>query len=85
MFELYEAYTPVDSPGATGVPAVKLEVTNLANSRSAIVRINDRGPFVGGRIIGVSIGVAGKLDFVGRGVVPLSNRELLEPSLRRDQ
>lgn len=61
-----------------------VEVTNLANNRSAIVRINDRGPFVRGRIIDVSIGVAGKLDFVGRGVAHC-RIEVLEPSLRRDQ
>ena len=47
-----------------------VEVTNLSNERSAIVRINDRGPFIQGRIIDVSIGVAKKLDFVGHGVVP---------------
>ncbi|MEX2578490.1 MAG: septal ring lytic transglycosylase RlpA family protein [Verrucomicrobiales bacterium] len=47
-----------------------VEVTNLANDRSSVVRINDRGPFVPGRIIDVSIGVARKLDFVGTGVTP---------------
>jgi len=47
-----------------------VEVTNLNNNRSAIVRINDRGPYKPGRIIDVSIGVAGKLDFVISGVVP---------------
>jgi rare lipoprotein A len=33
-------------------------VTNLRNGRSVIVRINDRGPFVGGRIIDLSFGAA---------------------------
>ena len=33
-------------------------VTNLRNGRSVIVRINDRGPFVGGRIIDLSYGAA---------------------------
>lgn len=47
-----------------------VEVTNLNNNRSAIVRINDRGPYIAGRIIDVSIGVAGQLDFVNSGVVP---------------
>lgn len=47
-----------------------VEVTNLKNNRSEVVRIIDRGPFVRGRIIDVSIGVAEKLDFVGNGVAP---------------
>src|SRR5687768_15626583 len=36
----------------------KLRVTNVANGRSVIVRINDRGPFVGKRVIDVSLGAA---------------------------
>ncbi|MCG8602371.1 MAG: septal ring lytic transglycosylase RlpA family protein [Verrucomicrobiales bacterium] len=59
-----------------------VEVTNLNNNRSAIVRINDRGPFTPGRIIDVSIGVAGKLDFVNSGVVPC-RVEVLQPVGRR--
>ncbi len=47
-----------------------VEVTNLNNNRSAIVKINDRGPYIHGRIIDVSIGVAGQLDFVSSGVAP---------------
>ncbi|MDF1738482.1 MAG: septal ring lytic transglycosylase RlpA family protein [Verrucomicrobiales bacterium] len=47
-----------------------VKVTNLNNDRSAIVRINDRGPYSHGRIVDVSIGVAGKLDFVKNGVAP---------------
>ena len=39
-------------------------VTNLANDRSLILRINDRGPFVKGRILDCSYGAAKKLDFV---------------------
>ena len=55
-----------------------VKVTNLSNDKSEVVRINDRGPYIPGRIIDVSIGVAGKLDFVGRGVVPCKV-EVLEP------
>lgn len=46
----------------------KLRVTNLANNRSQIVTVNDRGPFVSGRIIDVSKSIAQKLDFIGQGV-----------------
>ena len=40
-------------------------VTNLGNGRSIVVRVNDRGPFVGGRILDVSARVATLLEFKG--------------------
>ena len=42
-------------------------VTNLANDRSVVVRINDRGPFVRGRIIDLSYAAARVLGLVGPG------------------
>lgn len=42
-------------------------VTNLANGRSVVVRINDRGPFVGNRIIDLSYTAAAKLDMLRDG------------------
>ena len=42
-------------------------VTNLENGRSAVVRINDRGPFVGERVIDLSYAAAKKLDVVRNG------------------
>lgn len=45
-----------------------VEIENLANGRKVIARVNDRGPFVAGRVIDVSIGVAKKLDFYSKGV-----------------
>ncbi len=47
----------------------RIQVTNRANGRSVVVRINDRGPFVAGRIIDVSKGAARKLGMVNSGVV----------------
>lgn len=46
----------------------KVRVTNLANGYSVIVTVVDRGPFVRGRVIDVSIDAARQLGFVGRGV-----------------
>ncbi|MCJ8163912.1 septal ring lytic transglycosylase RlpA family protein [Pontibacter sp. E15-1] len=46
----------------------KVKVTNLDNNESVIVRINDRGPFVGDRIIDVSEVAARKLDFHAEGI-----------------
>lgn len=45
----------------------RVKVTNLNNNRSVVVRINDRGPFVKGRMIDLSKGAAGKLGFVSAG------------------
>ena len=42
-------------------------VTNLENGRSTIVRVNDRGPFVEGRIIDLTASVAKKLGFYEQG------------------
>jgi rare lipoprotein A len=49
----------------------KVRVTNLTNGKSTIVRITDRGPFVQGRIIDLSMAAAGEIDSVGPGVVPV--------------
>lgn len=46
----------------------KIKVTNLANKRSVIVTVNDRGPFIEGRILDLSKKAAVKLDFVDKGV-----------------
>src|SRR5262245_5091561 len=46
----------------------RVRVTNLATGRSVTVRINDRGPFVAGRVIDVSQAAAEELGMVGRGV-----------------
>lgn len=46
----------------------KVRVTNLANGKSEIVKINDRGPYIHGRIIDVTEGVAKRLDFFHRGI-----------------
>lgn len=45
----------------------KVRVENMKNGRAVIVRINDRGPFVGGRIIDLTKAAAGKLGFIKAG------------------
>ena len=45
----------------------KLRVTNKNNGRSVVVRINDRGPFVKGRMLDLSRGAANQLGFIGSG------------------
>jgi rare lipoprotein A len=46
----------------------RLRVTNVANGRSVTVRINDRGPYVRGRVVDVSYSAPESLGMVGRGV-----------------
>jgi len=48
-----------------------VKVTNLMNGKSVEVRINDRGPFVRGRVIDLSKGAAKKIDMIQAGVVPV--------------
>lgn len=45
-----------------------VRVTNLNNNKSVILRVNDRGPFIKGRIIDVSYAAAKELDFIGSGI-----------------
>ena len=46
----------------------KLKVTNQRNGKSVVVRINDRGPFIKGRMIDLSKAAAKKLGFIDKGV-----------------
>jgi rare lipoprotein A len=46
-----------------------LLVTNLSNNKSVEVRVNDRGPFIEGRILDLSYGAAKKIDLDGKELV----------------
>ena len=46
----------------------RLRVTELAGGRSVVVRVNDRGPFVKGRVVDLSLAAARELGMVHRGV-----------------
>jgi rare lipoprotein A len=50
----------------------RVRVTNLNNNRSVVVQINDRGPFIGGRVIDVSGAAASALGIRSSGVAPVS-------------
>ena len=45
----------------------KVKVTNQRNGKSLIVRINDRGPFIKGRVLDLSKGAAQRLGFISAG------------------
>lgn len=61
MHALSAAHKTLPLPGL-------VEVTNLETGRSLVLRVNDRGPFVDGRIIDLSRGAADQLGLLGQGV-----------------
>jgi len=63
------------------MPSV-VRVTNLDNGRSLVVRVNDRGPFVPGRIIDLSRESARLLGFKEQGIAKVRVKLLAEQSLR---
>ena len=68
-----ERYNPMGMTAASkSLPfGTIVRVTNRNNGRSVVVRINDRGPYVGGRVIDMSQGAAGVLGMIGSGVAPV--------------
>ena len=55
-----------------------VKVTNLKNSKSVIVRINNRGPYAKGRILDLSMVAARKIDMMGDGIISV-RAEVLKP------
>jgi len=49
----------------------KVRVENLNNGKSVVVRINDRGPFAGGRVIDLTRGAAERIGMIHSGVAPV--------------
>jgi rare lipoprotein A len=64
--ERYDMYQMTAAHKTLPLPSYA-EVTNLNNGSQIIVRVNDRGPFHGGRIIDLSYSAAKKLDIIGQG------------------
>ena len=65
--EIYNMYAMTAAHKTLPIPSY-VKVTNLANQRSVIVRVNDRGPFHSDRIIDLSYAAAKKLGYVEVGV-----------------
>ena len=55
------------------------KVTNLQNGKTATVKIEDRGPYVGGRVVDLAPKVADQLDLTGRGVAPVEVKPITLP------
>ena len=65
-----EKFNPLEMTAAhpTLPFGTKLRVTNVASGQSVTVRVNDRGPYVRGRVVDVSYSAADALGMVGKGV-----------------
>lgn len=68
--ELYDMYGMTAAHKTLPIPSY-VRVTNRNNGKSVVVRINDRGPFHGGRIIDLTYTAAKKLGFVKQGTAPV--------------
>jgi rare lipoprotein A len=73
--EIYDMYGMSAAHKTLPLPAY-VRVTNLQNGRSIVVRVNDRGPFVGNRIIDLSYTAASKLDMLRNGTAMVEVRSL---------
>jgi rare lipoprotein A len=73
--EPYDMYGMTAAHKTLPLPAY-VRVTNLQNGRSVVVRVNDRGPFVGNRIIDLSYTAAAKLDMLRNGTAMVEVRSL---------
>ncbi len=76
--EAYDMYGMTAAHKTLPLPAY-VQVTNLQNGRSIVVRVNDRGPFVGNRIIDLSYTAAAKLDMLRNGTAMVEVRSVDAP------
>ncbi|MHB8914661.1 MAG: septal ring lytic transglycosylase RlpA family protein [Thiobacillus sp.] len=76
--EIYDMYGMTAAHPTLPIPSY-VRVTSLANGKSVIVRVNDRGPFSKNRLIDLSYVAAHKLDYIGAGST-LVRVETVDPS-----
>jgi rare lipoprotein A len=81
--EQYDMYGMTAAHKTLPLPAY-VRVTNLQNGRSVVVRVNDRGPFVGNRIIDLSYTAASRLDMLRNGTAMVEVRALDFPATTPD-
>jgi rare lipoprotein A len=74
--EIYDMYAMSAAHPTLPIPSYA-RVTNLANGRSVVVRINDRGPFHAARVIDVSYAAAHKLGFIQAGAAQVEVESIL--------
>ena len=73
--ERYDMYAMTAAHRTLPLPTY-VQVTNLRNGRSVVVRVNDRGPFHDNRLIDLSYVAAAKLDMLESGTAPVEVRAI---------
>lgn len=76
--EVFDMYKLTAAHKTLPLPSY-VEVTNLSNNKQVVVRVNDRGPFVGDRIIDLSYAAAKALDFVNQGIADVRIKVIKSP------
>jgi rare lipoprotein A len=74
--EIYDMYAMTAAHTTLPIPSYA-RVTNLANAKSVVVRINDRGPFIGDRVIDLSYTAAHKLGLLAGGSATVEVESIL--------
>jgi rare lipoprotein A len=77
--EIYDMYSMTAAHKSLPLPTW-VEVTNLANGKRVIVKVNDRGPFVDGRVIDLSLRAADELGMIETGTARVQVRALGAPA-----
>jgi len=77
--EIYDMFSYSAAHKSLPIPGF-LEVTNLDNGKSLIVRVNDRGPFHEERIVDLSYAAAAYLDYADKGTARVRLRSLMPES-----
>ena len=81
--EIFDTYQGMTAAHKTLPFNTMVRVTNKTNGREVDVRINDRGPFVDGRVIDLSLRAAREIDLVGPGVAPVKLKILKEGEIAK--
>src|SRR5207237_6030835 len=80
--EIFDSYKGMTAAHRTLPFNTLVRVTNKTNGRAVDVRINDRGPWVEGRVIDLSVRAARQIDLVRTGVVPVKLKVLSREALK---
>jgi rare lipoprotein A len=81
--EIFDMYALTAAHKTLPIPSYA-QVTNLENNKSIVVRINDRGPFVGNRLLDLSYAAAKKLDIHEEGTAKVEIKALPAKQARQE-
>jgi rare lipoprotein A len=82
--ETYDMYAMTAAHPTLPIPSYA-RVTRLTNGRSVVVRINDRGPFLGGRIIDLSYAAAYRLGYIQAGSAEVAVEAVIPGESRKSR